>query len=136
MWSFDNAIPLGYDKHARASGLTILYSKSIAYKDPLEFSIEVSPKGPESEKNSISKLLHIFTIDFWHNHRVGADKWLPFIVFQKVCNLFLIIYNCSSHDWLMSHISQISAFICLINYDRGELTSKVELSFGLPILEF
>lgn len=47
-------IPLGYDKHYNAKGLTIYVSISIANRDPLQFSIEVSPNGPESVKNNKS----------------------------------------------------------------------------------
>lgn len=47
-------IPLGYDKHYNAKGFTINASKSTAKRDPLQFSIEVSPKGPESVKNNKS----------------------------------------------------------------------------------
>lgn len=46
----DKANPEGKAKQCKAKGLISYSSKSIMKTEPLGFSIEVSPKGPESVK--------------------------------------------------------------------------------------
>jgi hypothetical protein len=51
--------PVGYAKQFNASGLITYASKSIMKTLPLQFSIEVSPKGPLSVKNKESYILQL-----------------------------------------------------------------------------
>lgn len=97
----------------------IKFSRSAINNDPLQLSIAVSPKGPESVKNIASFLFELcltICVYYW----MRSQQWHSLILWDEFAQLLIVLLEIALQNALSCHIGYVENIIVfIISHWRG-----------------